>query len=147
MKSEILYSLYQRDIRLSLAYKAEKELFAPHLSFRQVFKSSTIDRRCLEKEAHESMNAKLFELCSKKLCDDLSRLLLISFINDYGSGMGGREFRYIYSTNDNTKLIVIDEAEGPDHAVLTDRIVSLISDISTEDRKLIDSDISKLLNR
>jgi len=58
-----------------------------------------------------------------------------------------REFRNIYSTNEDTKLIVIDESEDPAHAVLTNQIVSLISDISTEDRKLIDSDISKLINK
>lgn len=147
MKSEILYAKGQRleDIRFNLAYKAEKELFAPHLSLRRAFQSSTLDSRCLGKEAYESMNAKLVELGNKKL-GDLSRLL-ISFIQDYGGGMGGREFRNIYSTNEDTKLIVIDESEDPAHAVLTNQIVSLISDISTEDRKLIDSDISKLINK
>ncbi len=146
MKSEILYAINAyEDIRLNLAYKAEKELFAPHLSFRQTFQSSTLDSRYLGKEAYKSMNAKLIELGNKKLGD--SSRLLLSFIQDYGSGMGGREFRNIYSTNEDAKLIIIDEAEDPSHLILTNQIVSLISNISTEERKLIDLDINKLLKR
>ena len=91
------------------------------------------------------MMTKLIELDNKKLHD--SNRLLCSFGKDYGSSMEGRIIRDIYSTNDNTKLIIVDEAEDRDHAVLTDQIISLISDISQEERKLIDSDVSKLLKR
>ena len=152
MKSEILYahviSYYRKlpeDIRFDLAHIAEEELFISHLSFRGAFKSSPLEESCLGKEAYKRMMAKLVELDNKKLHD--SNRLLSSFGKDYGSGMGGRTYRDIYSTNDDTKLIIIDEAEDRDHAILTDQIVSLILDISPEDRKLIEQDVSKLEQR
>ena len=60
MKSETLYAqILSRyiplleDRRYDLSYIAEKELFIPHLSFRQSFGSSTLEVTCLEKEAYE----------------------------------------------------------------------------------------------
>ena len=149
MKSEVLYAYtintYELDdLRFSLAYTAE-ERSVPHLSFKNAFKTSSLEKACFLEETYDRMIKRLSELGHRRIGD--SDELLVYFSTDYGSGMGGREFRNIYSTNDDAKLIIIDEAEDRDHAVLTNQVVSLISDISTEERKLIGLDIIKLLNR
>ena len=144
MKVEILYAYRWEysEVVYNLAHIAEEELCVPHLSFREAFKTSSLEKVRLGKEAYKKMVFRLTELDNRKLHD--SNKLLASFGKNYGSGMGGRANRDIYSTNENNKLIIVDEAEDRDHAVLTDQIVSLISDISLDERKLIESDVSKL---
>ena len=143
MKSELLYTKNPiRDIRISLAYEAEFYFSVQHLSFSEVFKTPTLDKRCTGTEAYQRAQTKLTELGHRELYD--SKKFLTSFRVDHGSGVGGRACRRIYSTNAENKLIIIDEAEDRDHAILTDQIISIISDISKEERSLIDTDVFKL---